>query len=352
MIRYAMRALLLGAACSGMFYGMSPLSTHAAGGTPTRGAAMPTSVPATPLPTPAPVSTAAPPTFKHAHVTVTSLRIYDGNQTTDALYAGQKARVTFAYHVFGPPQTSHAIVKAVATDGTPVFMTHQTLTRNQGTVTVILPPSLTAGAKQVEAEVVAGFDVGKVTHTVSVLDPTWFQLVPAVTKVVGIVSPRVARVESNTQAARDPYIVRQPATFAREGRQTGAYQVVKLVWPNTDRSQVAVQASLVSMYPSKHAASIAYWNRVQQHQSCAQGCALHPHAAGLFVPVGHAGAAFALHAAYGVRVHNAIFVRGHIMVELWTYYSGMLSPRIAKGINQAALLTLTRFDKLAQLQQG
>ena len=116
-----------------------------------------------------------------------------------------------------------------------------------------------------------------------------------------------------------------------------------------------MQATLVSMFGTVQQSRAAYRNEMQQYQlreGCGSGCAFRPQAAPAAGSFGHSRTAFNLNSNAGVTVRQTLFVRGSIVVETWTYNTGLLSSPMSKQLTSATTVRLQELDSVARAQQA
>jgi hypothetical protein len=180
---------------------------------------------------------------------------------------------------------------------------------------------------------------------VTVLDPSGFQERPD-PGPGGVAKVRVARVENDQQAQHEEYILHlDRLSFREEGRQTGYYETVDLRWPSLDKSQVAVQADLVSMYASTWQAQAAFDAQLRVYELAQQQGVPHLSLWRLKLPARLGDcceAAYWIKTSYGLWVEETFFVRGQILIQHSTWFAG---HTFSRQVAQAVVDTFTSSSK-------
>lgn len=291
----------------------------------------------------------------HARLTISALQTYDGGHRSATLYAHHVFGFSLRYRLFGGRASGGTAVFRVVAHGATIAQTRSSLHgHRKGVVSVHIEGTMTAGRKELIADVQIGGRQSSATRTFVVFDPSRFllgQFLPG-----GAASAQVARVESNPRTAHDPYIVHLGRrTFAQLGRQNGTFEIVRFLWPHLDRSQVTVQADLTSIFGSRQLARTAFWAQVAQYEIM-QDC----HACATKVAKskvdgrlgGQLRAGFLVTNPYGVRMREILFVQGRILVEGWSYVDGAMSTRLSRAVLNACAATLLHIDNEVRAQES
>jgi hypothetical protein len=210
------------------------------------------------------------------------------------------------------------------------------------------------GVKAVTAVVHAGTHTESVKRSLTVLNPQAYLLPEAVWSGTGESSVRLSRVETNFDLIHEHYIVDLgQSPLQAIGRETGTFHVVKYAWPHQARSQVAVGATLVSMFGSSRKAHKAYWNQVQQYGASAgcRVCNFTSRVAKVDSRLGdYQRASFTLKNWTGIKVTQIIFARGPMLIQGWLYYDGSLPAAQRDALIQSELRAMHRIDSVAMGQ--
>lgn len=287
---------------------------------------------------------------------IASVRTYDSGQASPVLYVHHAVSFRVRYLMLGqkPRRAGYAEFSVVA-HGATILQQRVQLRRNSGGVAALnLKLNMPVGAKRLS---VVTHLAGKTEHrsaTFLVLDPNAYLLRHGLSGLAGGASLVTSRIESDRRTLHEHYLVHLGRrTFRELGRQIGTFQVAKLVWPGIDRSQVAVQAALVSMFAGNGQARAAFWQQVAQYQideGCGT-CKLKVRQFKVDSSLGkYARAGFQTTSYYGVTVREVLFVRGPVLIEVWTYSDGSLSHRMSGAMDRAARATAQRFDGIARTQ--
>lgn len=307
-----------------------------------------------------PVLTATPatsvvPTSTGGTAQITDLWASTDGTRSGTVYAGQRTDLTLAYN-FGtgaPSGARWATFEVVAHGAMIVQARTQLSDQRSGTVVYHLTKTLPTGLLQFRGILTVGGLLVTAHRQIASLNLQAF---------LGSTAPgaaqarlRVSRIESTAAALREKFVLSPGgSTLLQLGRQSGTFQSVRLEWPQIDPSQTAVQARLVSTFGTARAALAAFRQRVAQYrldEACRTACALIVHPRAVDAKLGQQRAAFLLEPGLGVHVDESIFVRGHLIAEVWTYYVGAWGATAAKDLATAIADAPRALDIEAKRQQ-
>lgn len=294
-----------------------------------------------------------PPVPPTPHLAIVSLRTYDGNHRSRALYVHHPVGFFVRYHLVAASVRTPGIAHFTVHAGARTLGSYQLplLPRAAGNLSLHVNPLPHVGAGTLAVQLQLGAHVATATHAFAVFDPAGFRVRP----VAEVSQIRVARVESNQQAEDEYYVIHpQNLSYAAEGRQTGFYESAELSWPSRDQSEAAMQADLVSIFGSPRQAQDAFATQVAMYQQMAaqQSKKVAIHALRLDGTMGDHDASFIATAHYGVSEVEIVFVRGQVLVQHWVYFAGVPPTDLLNTMMRAAEATSKGLDRLAWLQQS
>jgi hypothetical protein len=318
---------------------------------PASGSAAPTPT----APTVPPPPTAKPP-ISPSRLTIESIGTYDAGQASPVLFAHHMVSFRVRYLLAGSAgqRSGYAVFRVVASGAT-IMQKRVTITRRtSGVVRLDAKMSMPPGPKRLKVVLrVAGL-TEHAGRGFMVLDPGAYLVHGRSSSAGGIVE--TSRIEGNRQTLHEHFTIHLGRrTFGQLGREMGVFQLTRLVWPRIDRSQVAMQAALVSEFGWNGDARAAFWQQVAQYQideGCtSRKCKLRVHEFKVSPTVGrYARSGFQIKTYYGVTVREILFVRGPVMVEVWTYLDGSPSKQLAAAVDRAAMATGQRLDRITHAQ--
>jgi hypothetical protein len=331
----------------------SPTNTPVPSNTPAPVTPTPTAVPPRPTSTSRPTATPRP----APHLAIVDLRIYDNGRNSTTAYVGDRTGVYLHYRLTGTSVRGRtlAIFQLKSHRGIVLKAQRQALSRQDGSTSLQLGRPLKPGEETVFVWLYHGKLRAFGQRSFAVFAPLAFKLGKA-SRLAARIKVFAARVENNQQAQHEKGVLHlDRKSFEQEGRQTGFYESLSLVWPSIRKNNAVILDTLVSIFDSQGHARNAFNAQKSGYETLSKGCGscdftVRHESANAFVG-DCCRAIYDSVFSDGYVISEIFFVRGQVLVQVWLGLQLPTSNRLISVASKAHVTAAARLDRTAWFQQ-